>query len=78
MDHSDLLVPRPLRALGATSCRPPRAALAATPASAVYLPGGAWPEELHELFARAATIPAAGSKGRTSEWLPSGMLEPWV
>ena len=43
----------------------------------IYL-GGAWPEELHELFARAATIPAAGSKGRTSEWLPSGMLEPWV
>ncbi|KAL4426043.1 hypothetical protein ABPG77_007839 [Micractinium sp. CCAP 211/92] len=67
-DHSDLLVPRPLRSLGsAPAGSASKAALVAAPATAAYLPGGAWPQELCELFARVSTIPTAGGKARVKQ-----------
>lgn len=76
-DHSDLLVPRPLRALGAAPAGTgSKAAFVAAPATAAYLPGGAWPEELRELFAHVCSIPSAGENIRASEcqhlWVPVG------
>ena len=69
-DRSDLLVPRPQRAPGPQGAEPGTGGalgpLAAGPATAAALLGGAWPAELAELFAARCTLPKAPP--RTSEW----------
>lgn len=75
-DHSDLLVPRPLRALGSAPAGSASKFIAA-PATAAYLPGGAWPQELCELFARVSTIPTAGGKARVSKCRDQFLKVPW-
>lgn len=69
-DRSDLLVPRPQRSLGAPLAHEAGGGggahglgpLAAGPATAASLLGGAWPPELAELFARKCTLPKAAAR----------------
>lgn len=79
-DRSDLLVPRPQRAPAALeggasaggdrhAGTTAKSALAVGPATAAFMPGGAWPVELQELFSRNATLPSAEKAVRPSESL---------
>lgn len=75
-DRSDLHVSRPLRPPGgaaAGAAGGAKSALAVGPATAALMPGGAWPEELQELFLRNAALPrAGGGQAGASEWREGG------